>query len=128
MDIELYSEEDIDILASSEPKLALISYDKSLAIVGLIDESVEHHILLEKTGRNSLDIDKYYRIVFDREAADWTFVCPSDYCGITDKIKRIKAFYNEGCDAISAFLAEIGYFCDISIPRRYRRHFDMMSD
>lgn len=126
MKIQIYSEQNEDILRSNEPKLALISYDGESAIVGLLDEGVEHHILLEKAGFDSRTLDRYYRIIFDNETADWTFVCPSDYKGITDKQKRIKAFYNEGFAAISKFLSEISYFCDINIPKRYRRHFEMM--
>ncbi len=128
MDIEIYSKNNEDVLKSKEPKLALVSYDMSKAIVGLLDECVEHNILLKKTGRNALDIDKYYRVIFDNESADWTFVCPADYKGITDKTKRIKLFYNEGFNAIAAFFAEIDYFCDITIPKRYRRHFDMLKE
>ena len=149
MKIQIYSEQNEDILKSKEPKLALISYDEETAIVGLLDdvhnfwqsqkpiasqlsasifavEGVEHHILLEKSGYDSRTLDKYYRIIFDDETADWTFVCPSDYKGITDKQKRIKAFYNEGFAAISKFLSEINCFCDINIPKRYRRHFEIM--
>lgn len=128
MNIQLYSEENIDILKSDEPKLALISFDAENAIVGLLDEAVEHNILLEKTDHSSLDIDKYFRILFDRESADWTFVCPSNYKNIPDKVKRITAFYNDGFTAIAKFLSEIGYYSDINIPKRYRRHFNMMGD
>ncbi len=128
MNIITYSEENTDILRSDEPKLALISFDGERAITGLIDESVEHNILLEKTGHNSRDIDKYFRIVYDRDSADWTFICPLDYKGIKDKPRRITAFYNDGFQAIARFLSEIGYYGDINIPRRYRRHFDMMGE
>lgn len=38
--------------------------------------------------------------------------------GIKDRQKRIARFYNDG------FLAEIGYPVNITIPKRYRRHFD----
>lgn len=128
MEIKIYSEQNEDILKSKEPKLALISYDNSTAIVGLLDEGIEHHILLEKAGFDSRSLDKYFRIIFDSEAADWTFVCPADYKGITDREKRIKAFYNDGFTAISRFLSEIDYFCDINIPKRYRRHFNALGD
>lgn len=72
-------------------------------------------------------IDKYFRIVFDNTAADWTFVCPQDYREITDKQKRIAEFYKDGFRYISEALAEIGYFVELRIPKRYRRHFDIMS-
>ena len=69
---------------------------------------------------------RFYRIIFDKEGADWTFICPPDYKNITYKSRRIKAFYRDGIGAISEFLSEIGYFCDIRIPKRYKRHFDIM--
>lgn len=128
MKIIQYSEENVNVLDINEPKLALISFNEDEAIVALIDEAVEHNILLEKVGRSSLDIDKYFRIVFYEESADWTFVCPSNYKNITDKIKRINAFYNDGFTAIAKFLSEIGYYSDINIPKRYRRHFNMLGE
>lgn len=128
MNIELYSESGIDILKSDDTKLALISFDSETAITALVDEAVEHNILLEKTNRKGTDIDKYFRIIYDRESADWTFICPAEYKGITDKIKRITAFYNDGFTAIAKFLSEIGYYSDINIPKRYRRHLNMLKD
>ena len=77
---------------------------------------------------NENDLDKYFRIIFDNEGADWTFVCPPDYKGITDKEKRIKQFFNDGVDVISEFLKEIGYDVPIEIPKRYRRHIDYLSN
>ena len=125
MKIEIYSEEEnTDILKSEEAKLALISFDEEIVIVATIDDAVEHHILLEKTNRRGNDIDKYFRIVFDRESADWTFICPNNYKNISDKVKRITAFYNDGFTAIAHFLSQIGYYSDINIPKRYRRHFN----
>lgn len=119
---------DINVLPTSEPLLAAISHDESIAYVGLIDEGVEHHILLSKIKGNSNDLDKYYRIVFDNDGADWTFVCPNDYKGITNKEKRIETFYNEGYSSIRKFLVQIGYPDNIEIPKRYKRHFDYMTN
>ena len=65
--------------------------------------------------------------MFDDTAADWTFVCPSNYRGIPDKQRRIAEFYKDGFWCISQALAEIGYFVELRIPKRYRRHFDSMS-
>lgn len=48
--------------------------------------------------------------------------------GIKDRQKRIARFYNDGFLAISKILAEIGYPVNITIPKRYRRHFDAMGD
>lgn len=128
MEIVKYSEsEDIDkAMEKDEPFLAVISFDGKRAYMGHIDECVEHHILLAKVELPSADIDKYFRILFDKEGADWTFICPPDYKGITDKTRRIAEFYKDGFTEISDFLSQIGYFIDIKIPKRYRRHFDMM--
>ena len=130
MNITKYSEhEDINkTMENDEPFLAVISFDGEEAFMGHIDESMEHHILLHKVGLSPSDIDKYFRIVLDKESAEWTFICPPDYKGIADKQRRITAFYLDGFAAISAFLAELGYFSDIVIPRRYRRHFDAMNE
>ena len=85
-------------------------------------------MLPAKAGFQSADIDKYFRIVFDRSGADWTFVCPPDYKGITFKDRRIEAFYKDGFAEIAAFLHSIGYLVGINIPKRYRRHLDMLTD
>lgn len=130
MEITYYSEENRgkDILNDDDPMLAIIAYDGSRAIIGLLDEGVEHHILLDKS-LHTMDIDNYFRIIFDKEGADWTFVCPTGYKGITDKEKRIQSFYNDGVKVIREFLNEIG-FGDITldIPRRYRRHINYMGN
>ena len=129
MKITYYSEENkgADILRDKEPMLAIISYDGENAIVGLIDEGVEHHILLRKA-LGTMDIDNYFRIVFDEDGVDWTFVCPLGYKNITDKEKRIQTFYNDGVKVIREFLKEIGLDAPIDIPKRYRRHFNYMGN
>lgn len=114
-------------LQNDEPLLAAIRFDGALAVLGTLDDSVEHHILLSRTGCSSADIDKFFRIVFDRSGADWTFVCPPDYKGIPFKDKRIEAFYKDGFAEIAAFLHSVGYLVGISIPKRYSRHLDMMT-
>ena len=111
----------------SEPLIAAVACDGSCAVVALLDVGFEHHILLANA-LNENDLDKYFRIIFDNEGADWTFVCPPDYKGITDKEKRIKQFFNDGVDVISEFLKEIGYDVPIEIPKRYRRHIDYLSN
>ena len=131
MNITKYpSDSDVNkALSDKEPLLVLISFDGKTVIMSHIDEAVEHHILLEKVGVDSRDIDKYFRIVLDDEGADWTFICPPDYKQIEDKQRRIKAFYKDGFTAISEVLSELGFMVGINIPKRYRRHFDhMMSD
>lgn len=116
-------------LADREPLLVLISFDCINVIMSHIDEAMEHHILLEKVGIDSRQIDRYFRIILDDEGAYWTFICPPDYKHIEDKQRRIKAFYKDGFAAISDVLSELGFMVGINIPKRYRRHFDyMMSD
>lgn len=130
MNITKYIEhEDLDkAMENDEPFLAVIGFDGEQAYMGHIDECMEHHILMQKAGLPSGDIDKYFRIVFDKEGADWTFICPPDYKGIEDKQRRIMTFYNDGFGVIAAFLSSIGYFVDIKIPKRYRRHFEAMGE
>ena len=74
------------------------------------------------------NIYDYFRIIFDNEGADWTFVCPPNYKNITNKEKRITEFFNDGVDAITEFLKQIGYDVPINVPRRYRRHMDYLKN
>lgn len=123
------SEEEVrKAMAADEPLLALISFDGKRAIMSHVDEAVEHHILLMKTGFKDTDIDRYFRIVLDKSGADWTFVCPPDYKNIPFKDKRIEAFYKDGFAVISEFLHSIGYLVGINIPKRYSRHMSVLSD
>ena len=109
-----------------EPLMAVISFDGSKAYVCHIDDGVEHHILLMKVGYKGTEIDEFFRIIFDKDGADWNFICPPDYKNIKYKSKRIKQFYKDGISAISEFLADFGYLCDIKIPKRYSRHLNVM--
>lgn len=123
------SEEEVrKAMAADEPLLVLISFDGKRAIMSHVDEAVEHHILLMKTGFKDTDIDRYFRIVLDKSGADWTFVCPPDYKNIPFKDKRIEAFYKDGFAVISEFLHSIGYLVGINIPKRYSRHMSVLSD
>ena len=125
--IKYPSIEEVDnSLKNGEPLLAMISFDGKKAIIGDLDASVEHHILLANVGIDSRDIDKYFRIVLDDSGADWTFVCPSNYKDIEDKTRRIAAFYKDGFSAISELLGEIGMLVGINIPKRYQRHLNYL--
>lgn len=112
----------------------LVSFDGQTAIVAPIDEAVEHNILLDRAGKAGLIdgdsrlIDQYFRAVVNEDGADWTFVCPSNYRGITDKVRRISAFYRDGFAALSNALLELGLMVGIDIPRRFRRHLNMLAD
>ena len=117
-----------EAIAKKEPLIIAISFDEETALMSWLDDSVEHHILLQHFDIDPRDIDKYWRIVVDNETAEWTFVCPRDYKDIADRQKRITAFYNDGITAISKVISDLGYFADITIPRRYRRHFDAIGD
>ena len=113
-------------MADDDPLLLLVSHDGSRLIVSGIDDAGEHLILLRSAGFRDLELDQYFRLVVNRDGADWTFVCPSGYRGITDKARRIQEFYKDGFAVIPPALREIGYLVGIDIPRRYRRHIDMM--
>lgn len=131
MTYKKYPDESIvnEHIRKKDPLIIAIPFDENEEIlVSFLDDSFEHHILLSHFGVNANYIDRYYRIVVDDESAEWTFVCPPDYCDIKDRQKRITRFYNDGFTAISRVLSEIGYFSDIIIPKRYRRHFEAMGD
>lgn len=126
--IKYPNEQDFDdAVNADEPLLALISYDGETIIAGQIDEAVEHHILLRKVSIPDTDIDKYFRVVVDHSGADWTFVCPESYSSITRKDKRIESFFKDGMRIIPQALEAIGYDVPVTIPKRYRRHFDIMN-
>ena len=111
----------------SEPLMAVIAHDGSHAVVSLLDEGCEHHLLLANA-LNHYNIDEYFRIIFDNEGADWTFVCPPEYKGVANKEERIKIFFSDGIDIITKFLKQIGYETEINIPKRYRRHLDYLGN
>lgn len=130
MNIIYYPDKDnvTDAMSHDEPLLVLVSFDGEQLIVSQIDEAVEHHILLSKVGFSDTDIDKYFRLVVDHEGADWTFVCPSTYNSVTRKEKQIEDFFKDGMSIIPKALKQLGYDVPIEIPKRYRRHFDMMGE
>lgn len=115
-------------IQADEPLLVLISHNEERVIMSSVDDAPEHHILLKLAGLSELDIDQYFRIVLDKSGADWTFVCPPDYKGITNKQYRLSQFYKDGFTAISHVLSELGYLVGINIPTRYKRHFDMLGE
>ena len=130
MNIIYYPDESsvTDAMKRNEPLLVLISFDGEQVIVSQIDAAVEHHILLRLAGFPDTDIDKYFRLVVNREGADWTFVCPSTYNSVTRKEKQIEDFFKDGMRIIPNALKQLGYDVPVEIPKRYRRHFDMMGD
>lgn len=113
-------------ISNNEPLLLLVSFDGETAIISHIDDAVEHNILLEKTGYKSTDIDKFFRIVLDKDGADWIFVCPSDYKHYKNPKRRIEQFYKDGFKAISGVLCKLGYIGGINIPERYKRCLDTL--
>lgn len=112
---------------ADEPLLVLISFDGEEVIASQIDDAMEHTILLRLAKNSDKDIDKYFRLVVDHEGADWTFVCPPDYSSITRKEKRIEEFFKDGMMVIPKALKAMGYDVPVSIPKRYRRHFNIMN-
>lgn len=111
-----------------EPLIIAIPFEGGDVLIAHVDDAFEHHILLAQFDIRQTNIDKYFRVIADDESADWMFVCPRDYRGIADRQKRTTRFYNDGFTAISEVLSDIGYFSDIRIPKRYRRHFEAMGD
>ncbi len=114
-------------VSEKEPLLVLVSFDGEEVITSQIDNAVEHHILLRKVNIPDTDIDRYFRLVVDSEGADWTFVCPESYSLSTRKEKRIEKFFRDGMRIIPPALKALGYDVPITIPKRYKRHFDIMN-
>lgn len=112
---------------ADEPLLVLISFDGEEVIASQIDDAMEHTILLRLAKNSDKDIDKYFRLVVDHEGADRTFVCPPDYSSITRKEKRIEEFFKDGMRVIPKVLKAMGYDVPVTIPKRYRRHFNIIN-
>ncbi|WP_105205401.1 hypothetical protein [Neobittarella massiliensis] len=115
------------LLSSRNPLLMLISLDGERVILGDLYENEDHGILLAKTGRDHRAVDLYFRLVLDYSGADWVFVCPQDYRGITGENNRIAAFYKDGFSVISHVLADLGYMVGINIPRKYARRLRVLA-
>ncbi len=113
---------------TTEPMMALIAHDGTHAYVSTLDDGFEHYILLKKMTGSNDNLDNYFRIIFNSAGADWTFVCPSGYKGITNKEYRIKTFYDDGYTEIKNFLKLLGYPEVVEIPTRYRRHLDYLTN
>lgn len=113
-------------IKNDDPLLVLVSFDEKRILISNIDDAMEHLILLKKLEFKENDIDSYFRIIVNRDGADWTFVCPSNYKGITNKKQRIETYYADGFSTIGKALKAIGYNVNISIPKRYKRHIDIM--
>ncbi len=114
-------------IANDEPLLVLVSLNGEQVIVSQIDNAIEHHILLRKVDMPDTDIDQYFRLVVNSEGADWSFVCPESYSPATRKEKRIEEFFKDGMKIIPPALKELGYDVPVVIPKRYKRHFDIMN-
>ena len=117
-----------EAMQADDPLLMLVSYDGSEVLLSNIDDAFEHLILLKKLDYKETEIDRFFRLVLNREGADWTFVCPSNYKGISSKEKRIETFYEDGITQISIAIETVGYNVEIQIPQRYRRHFNMLKE
>lgn len=129
MDITKYGEMCDDAIEKGETLVGMMSYDGKKACVLCAEESVnmateqaaEQHISLEAYGED-LDINGYYCIFFNRYMAEWRCICPPDYKNIDDPQQRVAQYYKDGCTGLSAFLAELGYFPNLIIPKQYRQN------
>ncbi len=129
MEIQKYPNgQDFDYaVKADEPIFALISFDGEEVIASQADDALDFHLLLRLAKNSDKVIYRYFRLVVDHEGADWTFVCPPDYSSITRKEKRIEEFFKDGMMVIPKALKAMGYDVPVSIPKRYRRHFNIMN-
>jgi len=129
MRIQKYpNEQEFDLaVKADEPIFVLISIDGNEVIASQADDAPDLHLLLRLVKGSDKNIDKYFRLVVDHEGADWTFVCPPDYSSITRREKRIEEFFKDGMRVIPRVLKAMGYDVPVSIPKRYRRHFNIMN-
>lgn len=114
-------------MSETEPLIVAIAFDGSETLIGTLEEGVEHHILLMKCGRSSLDLDKYFRFYVDDKHIEWTFACPPNYKNIGIEGRRITQYYKDGFDAIIDFKNTFGCDVGIDIPSRYRYQLKLMS-
>ena len=130
MDIKYYPDQPTveTAITNDDPLLVLVAMNLSEMLVSNIDDAMEHLILLRKLNYRETRIDEFFRIVLNRQGADWTFVCPSEYQQIKNRSIRIETFYNSGIEAISIALKLLGYDVSIKIPDRYRRHFNTLAE
>ena len=88
--IKIPNEEEVDNgIKIDEPMIAAISFDGKTAVMANLEYGFEHHILLAQAGYSQLDIDKFFRIIFDRTEANWTFICPANYKNISLKMAML---------------------------------------
>ena len=118
----------IKAMKDDDPLLMLASFDGKNVIVASVDDALEHNVLLRKLNMKESGIDQYFRVVVNKSGADWTFVCPSGYKGIKKKKQRIETYWIDGHKVISQALIAIGYMVDLVIPKRYRRHLDIIGE
>lgn len=113
-------------MRDDDPLLMLVSFDGKRILISNIDDALDHVVLLKKLGFRETDIDSYFRVIANKEGTDWTSVCPSNYREISDKKQRIETYYADGFEAIRKALDAIRYKVEITIPKRFRRHIDLM--
>lgn len=125
MNITYYPTEDIvkSAMQQDDPLLAIISFDGAAAAIAPIDDAVEHHILIKKSGLPA-NIDEFFESLSIRKAQTGHSSVPAIINRFQISEGDLPAFYKDGFALITELLSEIGYFVDVTIPKRYRRHFD----
>lgn len=128
MDIKYFPSKDKveQAMVDDDPLLLMVSHDEKIMLLANIDDVGEHIILLRTLDFSENDLDKFFRVVVNKDGADWTFVCPANYKYINNKEKRIIRFFSDGIKTIKKALSIIGYEAEVHIPKRYRRHIDFI--
>jgi hypothetical protein len=110
-----------------DPLLLMVAFDQQEALLATVDFASDHSTLIRKVGLPDERIDSFFRAILNRQGAEWIFVCPATYKDIPERGSRTDQYLNDGVDAFSAAIQAIGYEVKITIPSRFRWHFDELS-
>ncbi|MBQ8297736.1 MAG: hypothetical protein IJX77_08145 [Ruminococcus sp.] len=118
--VKVPSEKDVDkAIEDNQTLLALVDFEGKNAVMCHIDDVDNDDELYEKSGFDAANKAKFFRVIFNKQGADWTFKLPTSYKDIGNDRDRMVAFYKDGFAVLSEFLQLQGYFVGIDIPTRY---------
>ena len=78
MNITYYPDKDTvkQAICIGDPLLVLVEDSGQGMIVSCIDDCIDHYTLLRRTGNASLEPDRFFRVVLNKDGADWFVYMP----------------------------------------------------